>query len=336
MTIQQSIREDVLNAATCALTRERLTDQTIAVSGGTGFLGTWIAETVAALNDVYKTAINLHLYARGTEAWKQMNPHLASRGDIHLHMQDVRSPFEFPAATSFIIHAAGIPDNRVHASDPLKVFETTVNGTRHALEAAGQLGGLRKFVHISSGLVRDDNINEPGKTHFVYRDAKFSAESLCAIFRSQLRLPVSTIRPYTFIGPYQELNRPWAVNNFINDALGGKEIRLHGEGQSRRSYLYGSDAAWWTLMILARGGDGKAYSIGGSEAINLRDLAERIASKITPTPDIILRTVSAAQQHNQDFLPDLAPLKQELGSKESCSLDAALDKAITWYRATSL
>src|SRR5471032_2101953 len=112
-------RQDAL--AACAAqpeVRAALARQHLAVTGGTGFLGTWIAELVAALNDEYGLGITLALYARNVAEWRQKCPHLAARADIRLHSQDVRSSFEFARNTSYVIHAAGIPNNRVHASDP--------------------------------------------------------------------------------------------------------------------------------------------------------------------------------------------------------------------------
>jgi hypothetical protein len=63
---------------------------------------------------------------------------------------------------------------------------------------------------------------------------------LVSAFASQYRIPVSTARAFTFVGPFQALDAPWALNNFMRDALSGQDIRLHGDGTTRRSYLYGS------------------------------------------------------------------------------------------------
>ena len=148
------LRNDCLAAAANQLeVRAQLKTKRIAVTGGTGFMGTWIAEMVSALNDEYDLGIVLDLYARNTTRWAKKYPHLSSRSDIFLRTQDVRSPFEFQKETHFVIHAAGIPDNRIHSSDPLRVHQTTLLGTANALDAANQLGGLEKLLVVSSGLV---------------------------------------------------------------------------------------------------------------------------------------------------------------------------------------
>lgn len=324
------IREDVKKAIGNGKAYESLASAHIAVTGGTGFLGTWLAETVAVLNDEHKLGITLHIYARHTEKWSAAYPHL-NRNDIILHRQDVRSAFEFDPRVTHVIHAAGIPDNRMHASDPLRVFETTVYGAHNSLEAAAKLGKLKRFVHVSSGLVVQA-IGESGQIHRVYVDAKRAAETLCSIYRSQHRLPMLTLRPYTFIGPYQLLDRPWAVNNFMRDSLTGHEIRIHGDGNTKRSYLYGSDAAAQLLQLLARGDDGATYDLGSQHPVALAELAERVAAKVNPSPRITLRTLPHAAP-GRDFLPDV---KNPLGLSESCNLDMAIDHTLAWHRENSL
>jgi dTDP-glucose 4,6-dehydratase len=338
------IRQDCLIA--CSRQPEvhaKLARLHIAVTGGTGFLGTWIAETVAALNDEHRLGITLDLYARGTRQWALNYPHLAARTDIRLCPQDVRSSFEFSRNTNFVVHAAGIPNNRVHSSDPLRVFQTTVQGINNALEAATQLDTLMRFLNVSSCLVsgtptRPGALTEAdcfpipsGQLHTVYLEAKRSAESLAAVYRSQFRMPVSTIRPFTFTGPYQELDRPWAINNFLRDVLTGGDIRIHGDGSARRSYLYGSDAAWWTLVALANGADGQAYNVGSSTAISHLELVRMLGEHVPSRPRIALNTLPSRPARQDDLFPDTALIEQHLGVTQTCSLEQAIGKTYRWF-----
>ena len=248
--------------------QQSLKNKRIAVTGGTGFLGTWIAECITALNDERGLNISLDLYARNIVEWKKIHPQLSGRKDIHLVAQDIRSPFQFNPQTNFVIHAAGIPSSRIHASDPLRIAQTTVEGIDNVLDAATKLPDLIRFINISSCLVAgrpiqsgsmSENESYPiqaGQLSNVYADSKRMAETIATIYRSQHRLPISTLRPFTFIGPYQKIDCPWAINNFLNDVLSGQSIRISGNASACRSYLYGSDAAWWVLVSLVRAADG--------------------------------------------------------------------------------
>lgn len=324
---------------------EGLASKRIAVTGGTGFMGSWIAQMIAVLNDEYGLNISLDLYARNTGGWSKKYPHLSNRKEIHLQSQDVRSPFEFKKGTNFIIHAAGIPDNRVHASDPWRVHQTTVLGTINALDAANQLTNLEHFLNLSSCLVngwpnRSEALAEhdcfpipSGKLHQVYVDSKRSAESLAAIYRSQFRLPISTMRPFTFIGPYQELDRPWAINSFLNDAITGRDIRIHGDGSARRSYLYGSDAAFWILAALVRGQSGGILNLGSTKPIAHTDLVAMICEKTTLKPKLSFNTAPPSVMRTDDLFPSTELSMKTLRVQETCSVEQALDKTWRWNTA---
>lgn len=315
----------------------------IALTGGTGFLGTWIAEMVAALNDEFNLGISLDLFARNTSVWEKVYPHLSTRSDIRLRAQDVRDPFEFDRRTHYIVHAAGIPNNRVHASDPLLVFQTSDLGISNALHAATQLDGLVRFLNVSSCLVygTPNGLGALSETHFfpteagllhqVYADAKRSAEQMAAIYRSQKRLPISTLRPFTFTGPYQSLDRPWAINSFLRDVLHGNQIRIHGDGSARRSYLYGSDAAWWTLVALVKGQDGQAYNLGSTHPISHVDLARLILEVSNARTPLMINTDPSKKRMLDELYPNMSFTTKSLGIQETVSLQDAVSKTYRWF-----
>jgi len=340
------IRQDCLLASDKQpAIRTKLGLQHIAVTGGTGFLGTWIAEMVAALNDERELGITLDLYARKVNDWAQRYPHLSKRSDIRMRSQDVRSPFEFARNTNYVVHAAGIPNNRVHASDPLRVQQTIILGLNNTLDAASQLDNLTRFVNVSSCLVsgtpnRSGALAETdyfpipcGQLHSVYLEAKRAAENLAATYRSQFRMSVSTVRPFTFAGPFQELDRPWALNNFVRDVLIGGDIRIHGDGLARRSYLYGSDAAWWTLAALVNGTNGATYNIGSPTAVTHLELAKLIGDRASPASRVQVNTSPSQRGRVDDLFPDTSFTEESLGVTQTCALEQTLDKTMRWFKS---
>jgi dTDP-glucose 4,6-dehydratase len=319
-----------------------LSGHRIACIGGTGFLGTWVAEVVAALNDEYSGSIQLDLFGRSASKWPASFPHL-QRKDIQTHVVDVRSPFELPRDTTLVVFAAGIADPRVHASDPQRVFQTNVHGLEHALAAAARLEKILRFVNVSSGLVagsglpsrpiREDDIGflDFRRLHNLYAETRRAAESLACGYASQYRMPVSTARAFTFLGPYQSQDAPWAINNFIRDALAGHEIRIHGDGATRRSYLYGSDAAVWLLRALMRGTDGQVYNLGGEEAISHGSAAAEVARAMLTPPPLIYKSQPNAIGRNDDFYPDVSHTMNALGVRPSFDVRSAIRRTLEWH-----
>ena len=339
-----SLRQDCLASLKLqpALTA-RLAEHRIAVVGGTGFIGTWIAETVATLNDEFGTQVRVDLLGRSVAAWATAHPNLATREDVNVNSVDVRSSFELPRDTTLVLFAAGVADPRVHASDPFRVHETSVHGVAHALTASTRLDLLLRFVNLSSGLVLGDQLQNQAlkesdigvldftRAHNVYPESRRAAENLVSLFASQYRIPVSTARAFTFLGPHQPLDAPWAANNFMRDALAGNDIRLHGDGSTRRSYLYGSDAAAWLLRILVDGQDGEVYNVGGSRPINHTAVAEIVASRTAPTPRLVYKCQPTITGRRHDFFPDPCNVQSKLGLPQAFEVEVAIERTMHWH-----
>ena len=340
---QQSLRKDVL-ASLEALKElpKRLAGHRIAVIGGTGFVGAWLAEAVAALNDDLGSQVRIDLLGRSAATWLASHPHL-KRDFVSLQTIDVRSPFELARDTTLVLFAAGHADPRMHASDPHQVFQTSVHGVGHALAVAARLELLQRFVNVSSGLalggapgdraLRETDIGVLDFTRFhnVYAEARRSAESLVTAYAGQYRIPASTARAFTFIGPYQALDAPWALNNFMRDALSGNDIRIHGDGSTRRSYLYGSDAAAWLLKLLVDGRDGDVYNLGGQEPVSHSEVAAQVAALTSPAPTLVHKSQPGAAGRTHDFFPDIAHTAGTLGVRPVFGVQAAIERSMQWH-----
>ncbi len=345
---QERTRNDclrVLNGRDKAL--EQLRQSALVVVGGTGFVGTWIAEMVAALNDEYEFGIKLALISRGTNQFSNRLPHLADRADVHLIKSDVRQLGQFPMEADWVIHAAANPDVRTHASNPLDTASVIVDGTMSVMRTAERLGRLKKMLYLSSGLVcgaqpaSEKGLveNAPGApapdASFVYPNAKRFAETICSAARAQSRIPVLVARPFSFIGPYQPLDTPWAQTTFLSDALHGHSIRVLGDGQVVRSYLYGSDAAYWFLRILTVGQGGDVVNVGSPVGVTLQNLAREVAKNFEPSPEILFNTSARSIGRSSQLLPDTTHAQNEYGLSVFTPLDEAVKLTAQWHRMWS-
>ncbi len=131
-----ALRSDCALAATDVTKLAKLRGQRLLVTGGTGFMGSWVAEMVAYLNDEHGFGIDLLLLAPTAESFAQRVPHLGVRSDVTLIEEDVRDITTLPEGVTYVLHAAGTPDNRVHVTDPLRTMSTIARGTSAILQAA--------------------------------------------------------------------------------------------------------------------------------------------------------------------------------------------------------
>lgn len=322
---------------------EPLRQSKLVVVGATGFIGTWIAEMVAALNDEYQFGIRLSFISRSTDQFASRLPHLANRADVHLIKSDVRQLGQFPMDADWVIHAAANPDVRTHASNPLDTASVIVDGTTSVVRTAERLSRLKMLLYLSSGLVcgtqpaSKNGIAEnalgapPPEASFIYPNAKRFAETICSAARAQSRIPVLVARPFSFIGPYQPLDTPWAQTTFLSDALRGKAIRVLGDGQVVRSYLYGSDAAYWFLKILTAGQSGDVVNVGSPVGITLQDLAKEVAKNFEPSPEIMFNTSPRSAGRSAQLLPDTTHAQNEYGLSVFTSLEEAIKLTVQWH-----
>ena len=322
-----------------------LKNEHIFVTGGTGFVGKWIAEAISFLNESYAFGTKLTLLSRSAEEFKKTSPHLANKDYINLIETNVCDLFEIPSDVSWIIHAAATPDNREHSSNPISVVDTITTGTNTLLNASLRLSNIKKILFLSSGLIygcQPDNIQvidesfvggpntmEAGTA--AYAEAKRMGESFCSIYRNLYRLPIVTARPFAFIGPNQLIDRPWAINNFLHDAFRGGPIRILGDHTSLRSYMYPSDMVNWLLTMLVKGNSGAVYNLGSDDEISLMEVANTISNLAPGRPSVTLPPEYKKLKHSV-FVPSTEKAKSELGLNILTNSHDAIEKTINWFK----
>ncbi len=326
-----------------------LRGETLLITGGTGFVGTWITELVIHLNDHYNFGARVKLLSRQELDSRTVTPHLMGRNDVEFIRQDVRAITDLPEDVTLLIHAAASPDTRLHASDPLRTIRTITQGTDAVLAAAARLPRLKRIMNVSSALiygsqpweVKDMAENYGGglldcaSMLSSYAEAKRLGETLVAAYRNEHRLPIVNMRPFAFIGPYQRLDRPWAINNFIRDGLLGGVIRILGDGETVRSYMYASDMAFWSLRILLSGAVGCSYNVGSPDGIRLRTLAEKIATCFPGPIQIECRGLIDGKGKRSKMIPNVSAGESQLGLSVNVDLDSAIRQTILWNQKTS-
>lgn len=318
-----------------------LDNQSILITGGTGFIGKWLAEMISYINSVGNVNIKLYLLGRDIAKFKEEAPHLAEKSFINFIEQDIRYLHDLPSDVNYIIHAAGSPDNREHVSDPLKTIETFYKGTQSLLDAASRTQDLKKIIHLSSHqvygrneteqLIIEDSFGSFEALNVVncYAESKRIAETLCSYYKNNLRLPIVILRPFAFIGPYQSIEKPWAINSFIRDAILGGPIRILGNGSTERSYLYASDMAYFILRTLIYGKTGEIYNLGSNISISLNELAIKIQNSSSDKTEILSKS-SKDYLNVSKLVPNTDKISKDLNVKEIFTIDEAINRTILW------
>jgi dTDP-glucose 4,6-dehydratase len=306
------------------------------ITGGTGFFGLWLLETLAFANQRLGLDLKATILTRDSRAFAQKAPHLASNPMFDWHEGNVRT-FAFPQGKfSHIIHAAATSSNPIQLQEML---DTLVDGTRRVLDFAAQ-SHCKRLLLISSGAVYgtqppelpqipEEHPHGPDPVNPAYGEGKRTAERLCSIFAQQQNIPCVIARCFAFIGPYLPLDAHYAAGNFLRDALKGNAICINSDGRSMRSYLYMADLVIWLLTILLRGKSAHPYNVGSDEAISIADLALCIKEILGVKSAIQIRD-KAAPTPPPRYVPAIHRAKKELDLQVKIDLNNAISRTVAW------
>lgn len=315
---------------------EKVKNKTILITGATGFFGKSMLQNFICANN--EQALNINIIALSRDPQKFINQNSEFNHSFISWIKGDVKYFEFPEQNiDFIIHAATDVNTHLITNEPLSIYESIVDGTKHILELAKQKN-THSVLYISSGAVYGKqphhltHISEDytGATNVYDKDASYGegkrvAEMLCNIYHKQHQVDVKIARCYSFVGPYLPLDGHFAIGNFINDILHNRQIKIQGDGTPQRAYLYTADLMIWLLKILLDGKSCYPYNVGSDEAINLESLAHMINEY---SPNNLGVEIAQAKTSTPPamYIPSIERAKKELGLNVFTNLKDAIDK----------
>jgi nucleoside-diphosphate-sugar epimerase len=322
---------------------EELRDQRIFITGGTGFFGCWLLESFAWANDKLNLNASALVLSRSPETFEKKAPHLYHHRAIQFYRGDIKD-FIFPEGLfSHLIHSAVYQQPADEKQSNLSLVNEMLTGTRRVLDFCVR-ANIKKILLVSSGAVYGkapshlEKISEdfsdaidPTVSSSAYHHAKRMMESLSVLYAKENDFEAKIARCFSFIGPYLQLNRRFAVSDFILDALSGSRITVKGDGKAVRSYLYMADLAIWLWIVLFRGISIKPYNVGSELPITIREIAEAIANESEPPLHVSILKNNISGVAQDYYVPDTARARSELGLQQNIPLLVAIKKTMQWY-----
>lgn len=296
------------------------------MTGGTGWLGRCLLESMARANKAMGLGLSVALLTRAPQRFAASAPHLAGDPFLTLVAGDVRH-FDFPAGKfTHLIHAAAPSAEETFAgAAPLAKFDTLVLGTRRVLDFATQ-AGIHHLLFISSGVaygnapapVAEDNLLAPSTSapESALGEGKRAAEFLCAATAAERGWNASIARCFAFVGPFMPFGLHYALGRFIAQAMKGETITLTSDGSPVRSWLYDADLVIWLLALLLRDGPPRLYNVGSDEAMTLLEAARVVRDALNPGGEIAVlgqTNASVGNPARNVYVPDISRARGELG-----------------------
>lgn len=285
------VREDLNFIALANLPWSDLHNKTVLVTGGGGFLASYIIKALLKVCQFHKLNIKIICVVRSVQSINYRLSECLGSPNFSIFLQDISQPFnnDFPRA-DYIIHSASQASPKYYGIDPVGTLLPNSVGTSYLLEHAAK-HKTEKFLFFSSAEVYGvpNNGNQPiGELDYGYIDpmsvrscyaeSKRVGETMCMAWTHQFGLHTNVVRPFHTYGPGMALDDGRVFADFVADVVQKRDIVLKSDGLAKRSFCYIADATVGFFTILLLGEKSQAYNLANSDAeISMKDLASLVA-----------------------------------------------------------
>lgn len=344
------ITSQILNTIVDDIKQEAKTleGKTILISGGSGFIGSYINTVLYLLNKkVFKNkckVISIDNYITGSK--KNFLLDIKDRNFQFLD-GDIRLPVITNDKVDYIVHAAGLASPFYYKKYPLETIESAILGAKNLLELA-RVTKPKSFLFFSSSEIYGDpdpqfvptpetyagHVSSVGP-RACYDESKRLTETLCITYNQIYNIPIKIVRPFNVYGPGMKHVDYRVIPTFIYNGLRGKNLPVHDKGIQTRTFCYITDAITAIFKVLVSGKAGEVYNIGNDKPeIGMFELAQIIAEMLNNG----VKPKRKNYPHNypagepQRRCPDLTKIKTHLDYNPKIDLRSGLKQTIDWFK----
>lgn len=295
----------------------------VLVTGGAGFIGSHLidkllldGQEITTIDN--ETSGNLRNLSHSLEHINYV------RGDI----RDNELIENLIEQTDQVFHMAAALGVHTILNSTIESISTNFHGSEVVLKAASK---FRVPIVIASTseiygkntkqpLAEEDDrvIGAPQKLRWSYSDAKALEESLASALHVNENLPVTTIRYFNTVGPRQSAHYGMVIPRLVQNALTGKPLPVHGDGNQSRVFCHVSDAVSATVKLAqTESSIGEVFNVGGMGEISITELAKLVIKLTNSTSEIEFLSYSEVYAHGfedmQRRVPDISKIKSHIG-----------------------
>jgi len=302
---------------------------TVLVTGGAGFIGSHLVDSLVAAG---RRVIVVDSLSTGRE--RNLN------ADAEFHRLDIGSTairrLVMETRPSAVLHLAAQASVSASVQDPLSDAETNVLGTLNLMEAMRQTGSGRFLFVSSGGAIYGEPESMPVKETTArrpvspYGAAKLAAECYLESYGAAYDFDYTIIRPGNVFGPRQYPDgRAGVVAIFARAMLAGKPVTIFGDGEDRRDYVYVSDTVECIERALEHGRR-TAYNVGTGVGTTVNDVFSRLASLAgyDRPPERVARRPGDLRH----VTLDASRAARDLGWRPRTPLDEGLRRTLDYFR----
>jgi UDP-glucose 4-epimerase len=308
--------------------------RTFLVTGGAGFIGSHIAEALAARGDRVRVLDNL-----STGRLSNLDGFRDRIEFLHGDVLDAAAVAETVRDVDCIFHEAALASVPLSVERPLEVHAAAATGTVTLLDAARR-AGVRRVVYAASSAAYG-NLPAPHKRESdpvaplsPYAAAKLAAELYCQAFTATYGLETVALRYFNIYGPRQDPASPYSavIPLFIAAMLAGRRPVIYGDGRQSRDFCYVGNVVRANLLAAdAPGVAGRVLNVANGKSVDLLTLL-----------DVLNRLLGTrlAPEHQppragdvRESLADITLARTLLGYEPAVDFEQGLRQSIDYYRS---
>jgi len=239
-------------------------------------------------------------------------------------------------APDVVVHFAAQSHVDTSFENAEQYIKDNIIGTYTVLECVKE--SKCRLVHISTDEVYGEvGLDETSNSETSvlnptnpYSATKAGAELLVKAYGHSFGIPYVITRGNNVFGPKQYPEK--VIPAFIDAMMKGNPCRIHGEGRSRRNFIYVDDVSRAVMTVLQHGKNGTVYNIGTRNEYSVLEIFDILRALVNPEATKI--HVNDRPHNDKRYAVDSSAL-QELGWSEQVSFREAIQKTVDWYKANT-
>lgn len=319
----------------------------ILITGGAGFIGSHLAErliaeghSVTALDDLSTGRMENLTAVIDNQAFRFVEGTVLDRDLVQEHVDQA----------DVIFHLAAAVGVKLIMDEPSRSILTNINGTEIVLQSAipdkkltfvastsEVYGKAKKFPFSEDD---DLTIGATKNLRWSYACAKTLDEFLALAYAREVELPVVVLRFFNTTGPRQTGRYGMVLPNFVQNALDGKPLMVHGTGEQSRCFGHVLDVveALMRLMVTPEA-QGQVFNVGTDQEVTIRSLAEQVVAATGSSSEIKLVPYSDVYpvgfEDMNRRLPDMSKLQRVVGFRPMRTLAEIIGDVIEEKRGAA-
>lgn len=297
------------------------------MTGGAGFLGSHLCDTLLALGHEVVSVDNFYTGSMRNLSHLKQNPNFESI------RHDVTIPLYLEVDGVFNLACPASPIH--YQNDPVQTLKTSVHGAINLLGLAKRTRA--RILQASTSEIYGDPEVHPQREDYwgrvnpigiraCYDEGKRAAETLFFDYHRQHNVDIRVARIFNTYGPRMKLNDGRVVTNFISQAIRNEPITIYGDGNQTRSFCYVDDLISGIVKLFFTDHVHEPVNLGNPTPITMIQLANEILELTNSKSELVFRELPGDDPRDRE--PDISKAKLLLGWEPNVPRSTGLKRTI--------